>query len=40
MPVGSIKPSFLELNATHLISLDRANDVWSCGKAVKALNPC
>jgi hypothetical protein len=29
------KPSFLELNATHLIDLDRANDVLSHGGALQ-----
>jgi hypothetical protein len=33
--LASIKPSFLELNATRLINLDRANDVTSHGRAVK-----
>jgi hypothetical protein len=33
--VASIKPSFLELNATRLINLDRANNVWSHGTAVQ-----
>ena len=32
----SIKPSFLELNAsTHLINLDRSNNVSSHGRAVQ-----
>jgi hypothetical protein len=33
--VDSIKPSFLELNAPHLINLDRANNVSSHGRAVQ-----
>jgi hypothetical protein len=33
--VDSIKPSFLELNATLLMNLDRANDVSSHGRAVQ-----
>jgi hypothetical protein len=33
--VDSIKPSFLELNATRLINLDRANNVSSRGRAVQ-----
>jgi hypothetical protein len=32
---ASIKPSFLESNATRLINLDRANDVPSHGTAVQ-----
>ena len=35
MQVASIKPSFLELNATRLMILDRANDVSSHGRAVQ-----
>ena len=33
--VACVKPSFLELNATRLITLDRANDVSSHGRAVQ-----
>jgi hypothetical protein len=33
--VASIKPSFLELIATRLINLDRANDVSSHGRAAQ-----
>ena len=35
VPVHSITPSFLELNAVRLINLDRANDVSSHGRAVQ-----
>jgi len=34
--IDSIKPSFLELNTTRLINLDRANDVSSHVRAVQA----
>ena len=35
---ASIKPSFLELNATRLINLDRANDVSSHDRAAHAVS--